>query len=70
MTCGADGGAIVYGPVGVAVSGSSPQTVGTSNATKIVQATDGNYSWKVSYADAVLGAPTNRCETTAIDITD
>jgi hypothetical protein len=70
LTCGAGGGAIVYGPVGVAVSGASPQTVGTSNTTTVVDATDGNYSWKVSYADAVLGAPTDKCETTSITITD
>jgi hypothetical protein len=70
LTCGNDGGAVVYGPVGVSVSGSSPQTVGTLNTTKVVQATDGNYSWKVTYADAVLGAPSASCETTSIDITN
>lgn len=70
LTCGAGGGAIVYGPVGVAVSGASPKTVGTSNTTTIVDATDGSYSWKVSYSDAVLGAPTDVCETTSITITD
>ena len=70
LTCGAGGGAILYGPVGVAVSGASPQTVNTSNSTTVVDATDGDYSWKVSYSDAVLGAPTDVCETTTINITD
>jgi hypothetical protein len=40
-------GNVVYGPVDVAVSGASPQTVGTSNTTKITAT--GNFSWKVAY---------------------
>jgi hypothetical protein len=69
-TCGADGGAIVYGPVNVVVSGNSPQQATTSNTTKVVDATDGNFSWLVSYDDNVLADPADECETTTITITD
>jgi hypothetical protein len=71
LTCGTSGGSVVYGPVNVAVSGASPQTVSTSNTTFVVEAaTEGDYSWKVSYNDAVLADPSDSCETTDIDITD
>jgi hypothetical protein len=70
-TCGTSLGSVVYGPEAVSVSGTSPQTVSTSNtSTVVVDATEGDYSWLVSYADAVLGAPTDACETTTITITD
>jgi hypothetical protein len=65
---------IVYGPEPVTVSGSSPQTVHTTNSNPatlvVLDATDGEYSWLVSYADGTLGAPDNVCETTTIAITD
>jgi hypothetical protein len=69
-TCGANGGAVVYGPVGVPISGSSPQTAVTSNTTTVLDATDGGYSWLVSYDDDVLTDPADECETTTITITD
>jgi hypothetical protein len=69
IDCGVSGGSVVY-TTSVSVSGASPQTVITSNTTVVVEATEGDYSWKVSYNDSVLADPTDECETTQIDITD
>jgi hypothetical protein len=41
-------GSVVYGPVDASVSGASPQTVSSSNATAVTSS--GSYSWKVAYA--------------------
>jgi hypothetical protein len=71
-TCGTSGGTAIYSPAGVPVSGTSPQTVHTSNVDTVVvvEAGSGDYSWKVSYSDAVLSAPADVCEKTTITITD
>jgi len=51
-----------------AASGSS---FSTSNATFVVHdATEGDYSWKVSYNDNVLTDPADRCEKTNVTIVD
>jgi hypothetical protein len=58
----------------VPVSGASPQTVSTSNSTTVVVvdgATEGSYSWRVSYNDAVLADTAASCtEVSSVSITE
>jgi hypothetical protein len=69
--CGAGGDdTVVYASGNVAVSGASPQTAETSNATVVLEAGSGPYSWLVTYDDAVLTDPAPTCETTTITIDD
>lgn len=71
LTCGEDGGSVVYGPVDVVVTDAvSGSTFSTSNTSTVVDATDGDYSWLVSYDDDTLEDPDPTCETTSITITD
>jgi hypothetical protein len=69
-TMGTGSNTAVYGPVEVAVSGTDSVTVSTSNSTTVVAATEGDYSWLVSYDDDVLGDPSDTCEKSNIQITD
>ena len=72
LTCGAGTGTAQYTQI-VPVSGTDSVNVSTSNSTFHVTANnDGSaWSWKVSYADAVLTDPADECETTsAFTITD
>ena len=72
LTCGAGTGTQQYTEQ-VAVSGTNSVNVSTSNTTFHVTANnDGtDWSWKVSYDDAVLTDPVDKCETTSsFTITD
>jgi hypothetical protein len=70
LTCGANGGAQVYTTTTTVTNATSGSTFSTNNTTKVVDASDGNYSWLVHYDDTTLSDPADRCETTAITITD
>jgi hypothetical protein len=64
-------GTVVYGPVNVNVSGSSPQTVSTSNSTAITTANGANFSWSVAYDSdnsAQRDIPASCQETSALTI--
>jgi hypothetical protein len=69
-TCGEDGGTSQYSEQ-VAVPAATPSGTGfrTSNTDVLVTET-GDYSWLVSYDDAVLADPDPTCEVTAITITN
>ena len=70
-TCGAGGGALVYDSLDITVTNQpSGTTFNSGNTTKVVDATDGSYSWLVTYNDTPLSDPPNKCEVTSITITD
>jgi hypothetical protein len=69
-TCGQDGGAQVYTTQVTVTDATSGSTFSTGNTTTVVDATDGSYSWLVSYNDTTLTDPPDECETTTISITD
>jgi hypothetical protein len=69
-TCGTSGGSQVYTTTTTVTNAASGSTFDTNNTTVVVDATEGNYSWKVHYDDNTLADPADRCETSAISITD
>ncbi len=64
-------GNVVYGPVDVPVAGASPQTVGTSNSTRVTAS--GTFSWKVAYDSdnaAQRDIPASCKEVSALTVTN
>jgi hypothetical protein len=64
-------GTVLYGPVDVTVSGSSPRTVSTTSTTAVTAT--GSVSWKVQYTStnsAQRGIPESCQESTALTITN
>jgi hypothetical protein len=70
-TCGAGGGALVYDSLDITVTNAASGTqFSTSNTTTVVDATEGSYSWLVTYDDTTLSDPASKCEVSTVSISD
>jgi hypothetical protein len=73
LTCGADGGTILYDPAAISVSGTGSATASTSNTSvKVTFNGTSNVSWKVVFTptDSNIIGGSNACEKTVITITN